>query len=89
MSIARNFARFVLATSMTVGLLGAAGTAAQAAQHGHHDSADTQKYEVKKQPDGTFKYCTQMPEVTGSRIRPVVCKTQQEWKEVGVELNIG
>jgi hypothetical protein len=43
---------------------------------------------MRKSPDGTIKYCTRLPAVTGSRMRPMVCKTVKQWKEVGVDLNI-
>jgi hypothetical protein len=75
-----------LAVSMGMGLLVAAGSAAQARDSG--TDSGQQQYRMRKSPDGTIKYCTRLPAVTGSRMRPMVCKTVKQWKEVGVDLNI-
>jgi len=75
-----------LAVSMGMGLVVATGAAAQAKDRG--TNSDQQQYQVKKSPDGTVKYCTQLPAVTGSRIQPVICKTAKQWKQAGVDLNI-
>ena len=87
MLIVKNLARVALATSLGMGLMAAAGSAAWATE-GAKKPADQQKFEVKKSSDGTVKYCTKMPKVTGSRLQLVVCKTAEQWKEYGVEINV-
>ena len=67
---------------MGMGLLAAAGAAAQAKDLG--TDSDQQEYQVRKSSDGTVKYCTRLAAVTGSRLRPMVCKTAKEWKDLGV-----
>ncbi|HEU4961896.1 MAG TPA: hypothetical protein VFT56_16025 [Sphingomonas sp.] len=87
MFIVKNLARVALAASIGAGLMAATGSAAWATE-GTKASSDQQQYKVQKSSDGTVKYCTKLPEVTGSRLRPEVCKTAKQWKQYGVEINV-
>lgn len=82
-----NLTRFAVAASIGVGLAAASGSAAWA-KDGRSTDSDTQQYTVKKMPDGTVEYCTEMPALTGTRIQSTVCKTAEEWKKEGVVLNV-
>ena len=82
-----NLTRFAVAASIGVGLAAASGSAAWAKNSRSPDS-DTQQYTVKKMPDGTVKYCTQLSALTGTRIPSTICKTAEEWKKAGVVLNL-
>lgn len=79
--------KILAGAALGAGLLTAVGAAASATE-GTKPSADQQRYEVKKMPNGKVKYCTHLPAVTGSRIRTDVCKTAEEWKQYGVEINV-
>ncbi|MGN6269856.1 MAG: hypothetical protein ACTHM0_08190 [Sphingomonas sp.] len=82
----RKLVRRAIFVSAGIGLIGAAAVSAQAKDNG---DAGMQKYEVVKGKDGTVKYCTKLPPVTGSRISQEICKTQDQWKALGVTLNVG
>ena len=73
--------------SASAGLIATAAASAQA-KDGRSDATADQTYKVVKSKDGTVKYCTFVPPVTGSRLGQTVCKTQDQWKAAGVTLNI-
>ena len=81
-----NLTRFAVAASIGVGLAAASGSAAWA-KDGRSTDSDAQQYTVKKMPDGTIEYCTELPEMTGSRIQRTECKTAKDWKKEGVVIN--
>jgi hypothetical protein len=87
MFIVKNLARVALTASVGAGLMAATGSAAWATE-GAKAPADQQQYTVKTSSDGTVKYCTKMPAVTGSRLQPEVCKTAKDWKKHGVQINV-
>ena len=80
----KNLARYALALSMGAGLMTTASSAAWATEGRKTASDQQQEYHVRKSEDGTVKYCTKLPAVTGSRLQTVVCKTAKEWKDLGV-----
>ncbi|MGN6279272.1 MAG: hypothetical protein ACTHM8_11190 [Sphingomonas sp.] len=87
MSYFRKLARRAVLASATLGLIATAAASAQA-KDGRRDAPADQKYEVVKSKDGTVKYCTYMPPVTGTRLGQTICKTQDQWKASGVVLNV-
>jgi len=72
--------------SAGAGLIVTAAVSAQA-KDGRRD-VPTQNYQVKKAKDGTVKYCVTVPPTTGTWLPHKVCKTQQQWKDLGVTLNL-
>ncbi|MGN6374828.1 MAG: hypothetical protein ACTHMG_04660, partial [Sphingomonas sp.] len=49
-------------------------------------SGEQQHLQVVHDGKGHTKYCAKMPAVTGSILRPKVCKTAQQWKADGVDI---
>ncbi|MBY8828763.1 hypothetical protein [Hephaestia mangrovi] len=88
MSVDRNsFRRLGLALAVIAAPI-AVASAAHATEGRQDDANATQKYVVKKTKSGKTLYCTNEGPVTGSRIGSTVCKTLEQWKDVGVELNV-
>lgn len=85
----RKLVRHAIFVPAGIGLIAATAASAQAKDNHRDTSGPTQKYVVMKEKDGTVKYCTTLPPITGSRIAQKICKTEQGWKEEGVTLNVG
>lgn len=88
MTITSFFARSAVVAAGSTLMLSAVAPAVAATRHNTTD-ANQQQYRVVKSRNGTVRYCTQLPAVTGSIMRPTVCKTAEEWAQEGVKLNLG
>jgi hypothetical protein len=85
----RKLIRRAIFVPAGIGLIAATAASAQAKDKGEGANVPAQKYVVTKGKDGTVKYCTTLPPITGSIIAQKICKTEQGWKEDGVTLNVG
>lgn len=88
MTIISFVARSTIAVAGSALLVAAAVAPAMAVTHAAAPHADEgqQTIEVQKDGKGHVRYCAVMPETTGSILHGRTCRTAEQWKSAGVDI---